>query len=240
MQSNTKVYGKSTIQAFDEGLRRFLINVYNLMAVAVGLTGITAYGLAQNPELVKAMFDSIIPMIFFFVLPFVLLFALNGERARKRSRATNLVLFALFAVSMGILSSATALVYPGVMVAKAFLVSVAVFAGASLYGYTTKADLTSVGSFLVIGLWGLIFASVVNLFLGSTLMEFVISVATVIVFTGLTAYDTQKIKETYCEANGYDLSHYVIIAAMELYLDFLNLFLAILRIFGITSSSSDD
>jgi len=141
--------------------------------------------------------------------------------------------FWVYAALVGVMLSSYLVVYTGVSVARVFFITAAAFAGLSLYGYTTRRSLSGMGSFLVMGLWGLIIAGVVNMFLHSAMLYFVYSAAGVLIFAGLTAYDTQKIKEMYFEADGADVaSKKAIMGALTLYLDFINLFLMLLRFFG--------
>jgi FtsH-binding integral membrane protein len=142
-------------------------------------------------------------------------------------------MFSLFAGVMGLSQSWIFLLYTQASITKVFFITAATFAGMSLYGYTTRRDLTGIGSFLIMGLWGLILASVVNLFLGSSALDFAISAIGVLVFTGLTAYDSQRIKESYVEGDSHEVAtKKAIYGAFQLYLDFINLFIMLLRLFG--------
>ena len=161
-----------------------------------------------------------------FVL--VLSFGIN-----KLSVPAAQAVFWAFAAIMGVSLSSIFLVYTDASIAKVFFITAATFGAMSLYGYTTKRDLTQMGSFLMMGLIGLIIASVVNIFMQSSMLEFAISAVGVLIFVGLTAYDTQKIKEGYSEAHGAELlAKGAIMGALSLYLDFINLFLMLLRLFG--------
>jgi FtsH-binding integral membrane protein len=134
---------------------------------------------------------------------------------------------------MGLSLSSIFLVYTGASIAKVFFITAATFGAMSLYGYTTKRDLTGMGNFLMMGLIGIIIASIVNIFMASSMLDFAISVIGVLIFTGLTAYDTQKIKESYSEHYGADvMAKNAIMGALSLYLDFINLFMMLLRLFG--------
>ena len=139
----------------------------------------------------------------------------------------------LFSAVMGISLAPIFLTYTGDSITRLFLITAATFGGMSIYGYTTKKDLTAMGSFMIMGLWGVVIASIVNIFMKSSGLSFALSILTVVIFTGLTAYDTQKIRSMYLSADtGDTLSRKAIAGALELYLDFINLFLALLRLFG--------
>ena len=141
--------------------------------------------------------------------------------------------FVGFAVAMGLSLASIFLVYSGQSIARVFFITASVFGGMSLYGYTTKKDLSSFGSFLIMGVWGIFIASLVNIFLHSSALQFAVSVIGVLVFTGLTAYDTQRIKEMYFEHDSEELTRKkAIFGALHLYMDFVNLFLSLLRLFG--------
>jgi FtsH-binding integral membrane protein len=158
----------------------------------------------------------------------VLSFGIN-----KLSSGTAQILFWVFAAVMGLSLSSIFLVYTGASVAKVFFISAAMFGAMSLWGYTTKRDLTAMGSFLMMGLIGIIIASIANFFFNSGALAFGISIVGVLVFVGLTAYDTQRIKESYSESYGADvLTKNAVMGALSLYLDFINLFLMLLRLMG--------
>jgi len=221
---------------YDEGLRSFMLSVYNYMATGVGLTGLAAYGLyawaASNPDVFKAVFHG--------PLAIVLLLAPLGYgmylifRMHTMSPAGARNGFYIYAVLIGLMLSSLFVAYTQQSLARVFFVTAATFGATSLWGYTTKRDLTSMGSFLMMGLIGVIIASVVNMFLQSTGLQFALSVMGVAIFTGLTAYDTQKLKgvyETYAH-DGTALAHSAVQGALSLYLDFINLFLYMLRFMG--------
>jgi len=158
----------------------------------------------------------------------VLSFGIN-----KLSPAATQILFWVFAAVMGVSLASIFAIYTGGSIAKVFFISAAMFGGMSLYGYTTKRDLTQIGSFLIMGLFGLIIASIVNVIWPSGPLGFAISIIGVVIFLGLTAWDTQKIKESYAEGMGRDMeTKGAVMGALSLYLDFLNLFLMLLRLFG--------
>jgi len=224
----------------DAGLREYMLRVYNYMASGLALTGIIAYGTANTPALLS-LFYATSPQGFlqptmlayiamFSPLAFVLALSFG---INKMSATMAQGVFWAFAGVMGLSLSHIFLSYTGTSIARVFFITSGTFAGMSLYGYTTKRDLTGLGSFMFMGLIGIIIASIVNMFLQSSAMQFVISVIGVLVFVGLTAYDTQKIKLMYAEADGAGVAtKKAIMGALTLYLDFINLFLMLLRLFG--------
>jgi FtsH-binding integral membrane protein len=229
--------------AVDEGLRTYMLRVYNYMLVALVLTGLTAYaffaasvvdvpghGLALT-QFGYTLFAT--PLRWVVMLaPLALVFFISF-RMQHMSVGTAQASFWIFAGLMGISMSTIFMVYASQSIAQVFFITAAAFGGLSLWGYTTKRDLTGFGSFLIMGLWGLIIASLVNLFLNSAMTMWVISVAGVGIFAGLTAYDTQKIKEMYYVGDdGTVAAKKSIMGALALYLDFINMFLFLLRLLG--------
>ena len=215
----------------DEGLRAYMLRVYNYMVTGLALTGAVAFIVASTPAVFNAIFGSGLAWVV-ILAPLGLVFFLSA-RINKMSAASAQITYWVFAGLMG-LSLATVFVqYTGESIARVFFITAATFAAMSLYGYTTKRDLTAWGSFLMMGLIGIIIAMVVNLFIGSTMIQFVVSVLGVLIFVGLTAYDTQKIKEMYAAADGSEIAgKKAIMGALRLYLDFINLFLMLLHLFG--------
>ncbi|MGK6318191.1 Bax inhibitor-1/YccA family protein [Sphingomonas sp. DT-204] len=216
--------------AYDEGLRSYMLSVYNRMASGVLLTGIVALVFAYSGAAATVMATPLAWVIMLAPLGFV--FALSFG-ANRMATSTMSLLFWAFAVVMGLSLSTVFLAYTNTSIAGAFFATAAAFAGLSLYGYTTKRDLAPFGTFLIMGLVGLIVASLVNLFLQSGTMGLVISAIGVLLFAGLTAYDTQKIKSLYFQVQGTEMAgKTAILGALNLYLDFINMFLFILRLFG--------
>jgi FtsH-binding integral membrane protein len=234
----------------DAGLRAYMIRIYNYMFVGLVLTGAFAFGtfsaaFTTDPanavgtlgngimvtQLGALLFGS--PLRWVVMLaPLALVFFLSF-RIHKMSVGAAQMTFWIYATLMGISLATIFVIYTGASIAQTFFITAATFGAMSLYGYTTKRDLTGWGSFLFMGLIGLIIASVVNIFLQSSAMSFVISAAGVLIFTGLTAYDTQKIKEIYYVGDdGTVAGRKAIIGALNLYLDFINLFLMLLRLIG--------
>jgi FtsH-binding integral membrane protein len=225
--------------AIDEGLRAYMLSVYNYMASALALTGVVAYATANTA--LKDLFFTASPagysanLLGFIVMiaPLGLVFFFSFKIASMRS-STAQVVFWVFAGLMGLSLSSILLNYTGASVARVFFITAATFGAMSLYGYTTKRDLTGWGSFLFMGLIGVILASIVNIFLASPALYFAISVIGVLIFVGLTAYDTQKIKEMYLESDGNEvMTKKAIMGALKLYLDFINLFIMLIRLFGV-------
>lgn len=223
----------------DEGLRQYMIKVYNFMAGGLVVTALAAY-LALNTPLIRVFFSALpngaITMSpigwIAFIAPLVMVFAFGWVLNRGTPGQVQ-ALFWGFSAIMGISLAPILLIYTQASVTRIFLITAAMFGGLSLYGYTTKKDLTSMGSIMIMGLIGVIIASIVNIFLKSSAMYFALSVLSVIIFTGLTAYDTQKIRQMYSHYDeGDTITRKAVAGALSLYLDFINLFLALLRLFG--------
>lgn len=219
----------------DEGLRSYFISVYNHMAGGLLVTALTAYFIANTP-LIAMMFDARGGMSglgwLFLLAPLIVVFGFGWVVNRGTLNQVRGV-FLLYSALMGISLAPVFLVYTGASMARVFLITAGTFGAMSLYGYTTKRNLTSMGSFLIMGLWGVIIASVVNIFLKSSGLDFALSIITVFLFVGLTAFDTQKIRMIYMSADSEDMrGRKVVVGALELYLDFINLFMALLRIMG--------
>ncbi|MGM0585535.1 MAG: Bax inhibitor-1/YccA family protein [Pseudomonadota bacterium] len=222
--------------AIDEGLRGYMNRVYGLMAVAMVITGAVAFFIGTNEALLAAIFQTPLKWVVIFA-PLAVVFAF-GSMIHKMSTATAQMVFWGFAALIGASISFIFAVYTGISIAQTFLVTAIAFGGLSLYGYTTKRDLSAMGAFLVMGLIGLIVASVINIFVASSALQFAISVIGVLIFAGLTAYDTQSIKNEYLgmaqmgpEGEAY-MQKGAIMGALRLYLDFLNMFMFLLHFLG--------
>jgi FtsH-binding integral membrane protein len=216
--------------ARDVGLRSYMLSVYNYMASGVLLTGIVAMLFASSGYASEVMATPLRWLIILAPLGFVIAMSFGLNRM---STGTLQTLFWSFAVAMGLSMSTIFLVYTGVSIAQTFFAVSAGFLGLSLWGYTTKKDLSGWGTFLIMGVVGLLVAMLINLFLQSSAMHMVISALGVLIFAGLTAYDTQKIKSMYAHVAGTDMmGKVVIMGALNLYLDFINMFLFLLRLFG--------
>jgi FtsH-binding integral membrane protein len=214
----------------DVGLRRYMLSVYNYMASGLILTGIVGYGAVTTGLYAQIASGSLMWLVLLAPLGIVLFL---GFRIEKMSFAAAQATFWIYAALMGLSLAGIFIVYTGESITRVFFITAGTFAGMSLYGYTTRADLTKFGSFLVMGLIGLVLAGVVNMFLRSSTLQFAVSMIGVFVFVGLTAYDTQKIKETYVAADDREIAgKKAVIGALTLYLDFLNLFIMLLQLLG--------
>ena len=215
--------------AIDVGLRAFMLRVYNYMAAGVGLTGIAAFLTYQftGPELLQS------PLMWVFILaPLALVFFI-GARINTLSVGAARGLFFLYAVLVGISLSTIFHIYTESSITRVFFISAAAFGALSIWGYTTKRDLSGFGTFLFMGLIGVIIASLVNLFLKSSGLDWVISVIGVGIFAGLTAYDTQRVKGMYDRGDdATSAGRKAVMGALSLYLDFINLFMMMLRLMG--------
>lgn len=220
--------GRRTI-AFPALMRK----VYTWMAMALAITGITAYGVASSPNLLAMIFGSKMLLIGLMIAELALVVILTA-RLHKLSLTTATLFFVLFSVLNGVTLSSIFIVYTMASIAQTFFICAATFGAMAVYGYTTKRDLSSMGKLLFMALIGLIIATVVNLFMKSSGLDMAISYIGVLVFVGLTAWDTQKIKMMLAEAGGTDESaqKIALIGSLSLYLDFINLFIYLLRIFG--------
>ncbi|HUE79393.1 MAG TPA: Bax inhibitor-1/YccA family protein [Sphingomicrobium sp.] len=216
--------------ARDAGLRSYMLSVYNYMASGVLLTGIVAMLFASSGYAAEVMATPLRWLIILAPLGFVMVMSFGMHRL---STGTLQTLFWSFAVAMGLSMSTIFLVYTGVSIAQTFFAVSAGFAGLSLWGYTTKKDLSGWGTFLIMGVVGLLVAIVINLFLQSPAMMMAISALGVLIFAGLTAYDTQRIKSLYDQVAGTDMmGKVVIMGALNLYLDFINMFMFLLSFMG--------
>lgn len=227
----------------DQGLRAYMLGVYNHMVLGLAVTGLVAMGTHMlavaregGRQIVLTPFGQ---MIYTSPLRWVVIFAplafifFIGARADRMSAATARNLFLAFSAMIGLSLSSVLIVFTGASVARVFFITAAAFGGLSLYGYTTRRDLSAFGSFLIMGLWGVIIAMVVNLFLQSSGLQFALSILSVLIFSGLTAWDTQSIKDMYYEGDGADVAaKKSVFGALSLYLDFINMFQALLYLFG--------
>jgi hypothetical protein len=240
----------TTAAVLDEGLRAYMLRVYNWMSSGLLLTGIIAYTIA-NTSLINVFYPvvmtptgprhtaSALAMISIFApLAFVLVLSMGVNRLSRSAAQT---LYWVFCAAMGASLTNIFLIYTSESIVRVFFITAATFAAMSIYGYTTKADLSRFGSFLMMGLFGIIIASLVNMFLHSSGLQFAISIIGVVVFTGLTAYDTQRIKATYVQyayAEGPDAAaKRSVYDALSLYLNFINLFMLLLQLLGNRNSN---
>jgi len=241
--NKVKAATQSTV-VMDEGLRAYMLKVYNYMATGILLTGIIALltfkmSVVTNDSGAIVGLTQIGNALYLSGLKWVVMLAPLGVvfymsfGIKKMSASKAQTTFWVFASLMGLSLSSILLIYTGLSVTRVFFICSATFGAMSIYGYTTKRDLTKLGSFLMMGLIGIIIASVVNIFLKSSMMYFVISILGVLIFVGLTAYDTQKIKNMYQSSDtGELMGKKAVMGALTLYLDFINLFIMLLRLFG--------
>ena len=236
---------KRSAAEIDEGLRAYMLTVYNYMASALALTGLAAYVTANTQAFYSLLYtfaktpDGQVVLTGMTGLGYVAMFAplglvfFLGFGINRMKASTAQMVFWIYSTLVGVSLASILFQYTGVSIAKTFFVTAAAFGSLSLYGYTTKKNLSGMGSFLIMGLFGLIIASIVNIFLQSNAMEFIISVVGVLIFAGLTAYDTQKIKLMYLQGEHSEtVTKKAIMGALALYLDFINMFLFLLRFMG--------
>ena len=228
-------YDRAAAHEIDEGLRSYMLRVYNYMTIGLGITGVVAYftyvTAVSSPAFAQALYGSPLKWVV-MLAPLGMVFFLSA-RISKMSVSGAQTAFWVFAALMGLSLSSIFMVYTGASITRVFFITAASFGALSLFGYTTKKDISGWGSFLFMGLIGIIIASIVNIFLGSSALHFAISVIGVLVFAGLTAYDTQQIKEMYFEGDGeVAAGRKAIMGALRLYLDFINLFIMLLQLFG--------
>jgi FtsH-binding integral membrane protein len=223
----------------DQGLRAYMLKVYNYMAIGLAVTGVVAFASANAAIDPSGQLTPFGQAIYLSPLRWVIMLAPLGAvfflsfRVQKMSLGAAQATFWGFAAIMGLSLSSIFLVYTGQSISQVFFITAAAFGALSLFGYTTKRDLSPIGSFLIMGLFGLIIASIVNIFLASSALQFAISVIGVLVFSGLTAYDTQRIKEMYLASDdALVMGRKAIMGALTLYLDFINLFIMLLQLFG--------
>ena len=236
--------GVKESHVIDEGLRAYMLKVYNYMSSGILLTGLISLiffklsvvtdangSIVSLTNIGNALYFSGLKWIVMLAplgVVFYMSFGINKMTASKAQGT-----FWVFAALMGLSLSSIFLIYTGASITRVFFITSGTFGAMSIYGYTTKRDLTKFGSFLMMGLIGIIIASVVNMFMQSTMMHFVISILGVLIFVGLTAYDTQKIKNMYLASDSGELmSKKAVMGALTLYLDFINLFIMLLRLFG--------
>jgi FtsH-binding integral membrane protein len=237
----TQTYQPSQAATADAGLRAYFLKIYNLMASGLALTGILALFTANSSAMLNALYTvdanghmGMSGLGWLVTLAPIGLVMWISFGINRLSATAAQGIFWLYSGLMGLSLSTIFLAYTGESIARTFFVTAGTFGAMSLYGYTTKKDLTGFGSFLIMGLWGIIIASLVNLFLQSSGLAFATSLIGVFIFIGLTAYDTQKLKAIYYQASGSGemLAKMAILGALNLYLDFINMFIMLLRFMG--------
>jgi FtsH-binding integral membrane protein len=237
-------FGAASSAAIDAGLRAYMLRIYNYMAAGVALTGVVAW-FTYNAAVVtneagrivgltsfgQAIFSGPLTIVLFLGTLGIVFFM--SFRIDRLQASTALALFLAYAALLGLMLSSVFLAYTATSITRTFFISAASFGALSLYGYTTQRDLSPIGSFMIMGLFGLILASLVNMFLKSSGLDFAISAIGVLIFAGLTAWDTQRIKEMYsANDDGTVSGRKAVMGALTLYLDFINLFLFMLRFLG--------
>ena len=231
VHSNTNTAAQT--QSFDAGLQAHMQRVYNIMAAGLVVTGLVAFFTAQTPALFQAVHGTWLGLIVALAPLGVIFFGLTPHKVARMSVGAVNGLYYLLTALIGLSLSYIFVAYTGDSVARVFFITAGMFAGASIYGYTTKKDLSGMGSLMIMGVIGILIAMIVNIFMQSTMLQFVISVIGVIAFTGLTAWDTQRIKEMYNSAMARsDTLKMATMGALSLYLDFINLFQFLLMILG--------
>ena len=225
----------SGAKVIDAGLQVFMRSVFNTMGFGLVVTGVTAYGVANIPALFDLVFGNRLVHLAAVFAPLIFLWLGFSPQKIQRMPAQKLKSsFIFFSVLMGLSMSAIFRVYDTVSIAQTFFITAATFAGMSLIGYTTKRDLSAMGSFFIMGVLGIFVASIVNLFMHSAALQFVISIIGVVAFTGLIAWDVQRLKETYAYAHGMEEGNakLAVMGALSLYLNFINLFQFLLSLTG--------
>lgn len=231
---NSTPRAQSSAVSFDAGLRVHMQRVYNMMAIGLVVTGMLAYAVSSMEGLREIFYANKIVYFAVMLAPLgIIFFGLTPTKIERMKVSTVAGLYIALTALIGISLSSIFLMYSAESITRVFFITAGMFSATSIYGYTTKKNLASMGSLMMMGLIGIIIASVVNMFMHSSMMEFVISVIGVVVFTGMTAWDTQRIKETYSAAIGHEsVTKMAIMGALSLYLDFINLFMMLLRLFG--------
>ncbi len=230
-EQNRTAYGTLNAALYDEGLRQHMLRVYNYMGLGLVITGIVAFIVGTTPALYVPIFSSPLKWVVMLApLAFVFFFSFKMQ---TMSAASAQMTFYAFSAVMGLSLASVFLVFTGASIARTFFIAATMFGATSLYGYVTKRDLSKFGSFLMMGLIGVMIASIVNIFLGSSALQFAVSVIGVLVFTGLTAWDTQNIKEQYAENAGIEANQKLaVFGALSLYLNFVNIFQLLLSLTG--------
>ncbi len=220
-------------EVIDPGLQSYMRGVFNTMGLGLVVTGLTAFGVANTPALYNLIFgNSLISLIVMLAPLGIIFFGFTPARVARMSLEKLTVMFTIFSALIGLSMATIFAVYTAASITQTFFVTAATFAGMSLFGYTTRRDLTRMGSFLFMGLIGIILAMIVNIFLKSPAVDFAVSVIGVLVFTGLTAWDVQRLKESYAEGHHDANTRQAVMGALSLYLNFINLFQFLLQFMG--------
>ncbi len=228
----TSQTGYAAGRAVDAGLQSYMQSVYHTMGLGLVVTGLTAFATANTPALFNLIFGTPLAWVVMLSPLAFIWFGFTPARVARMSSEKLKFIFTIFCVVMGLSMAVIFQVFTGASIARVFFITAATFAATSLYGYTTKRDLTGVGSFLFMGMIGIFFASLFNIFLQSSMVHFVISVIGVVVFTGLTAWETQRLRDIYVPGAGEANAKMAVVGALSLYLNFINLFQMLLHLMG--------
>jgi FtsH-binding integral membrane protein len=227
MSYNTAIV---TPAEYDEGLRKFMLSVYNNMTISLAISGAIALFVSMSPALMSVIWATHLKWVVIF-LPLAMSLGFTFLVDKISSSTARLFLF-VFAAAMGLSLSSVFIIFKMGSIVQVFFITAATFGAASLYGYTTKRDMTNIGSFLIMGVIGIVIASIVNIFLQSSMFGFIISCLAVLIFTGLTAYDTQELKNVYDSQYDEEMEKSGVIGALGLYMNFINIFIHLLQIIG--------
>ena len=233
MKYNNSYFTREATTGYDEGLRIYMLSIYRNMSMALGISALVAYIVGSSEQLAVMLFSTPLAYAVMFA-PLIYIFFFS-HKLMDMNRQQAMLHLGIFAALNGLSLGSIFLVYTAASIAKTFFITASTFGAMSLYGYTTKKDLTSLGSFAYMGLIGLVIASLINLFLRSAALDFTVSFIGVGIFTLLTAYDTQKLKSIYYSMNGSTAraSNIAVYGALTLYLDFINLFTMLLHFVGV-------
>lgn len=220
----------SKVAIYDEGLRKFMLSVYNNMTISLLISGVIALYISTNPILMGVIWGSPLKWVAMF-LPLAMSFGFMFLFDKINSGTARMFLF-VFAGAMGVSLSSIFAIFKLGSIVQVFFITAATFGAASLYGYTTKRDMTNIGAFLIMGVIGLVIAGVVNLFLQSSMFAMVVSCLSVLIFTGLTAYDTQELKNIYDSQYDEEMEKSGVVGALNLYMNFINIFVHLLLLIG--------
>jgi FtsH-binding integral membrane protein len=215
---------------YDEGLRKFMLGVYNNMTISLAISGVVALLLSSSPALMSLIWATPLKWVAIF-LPLAMSLVFTFLIDKIDSKTARFFLFA-FAIAMGLSLSSIFAVFKMGSIVQVFFITAATFGAASLYGYTTKRDMTNIGSFLIMGVIGIVIASIVNIFLQSSMFGFIVSCLAVLIFTGLTAYDTQELKNIYDSQYDEEMEKSGVVGALGLYMNFINIFVHLLQLIG--------
>jgi|AntRauTorcE11897_2_1112592.scaffolds.fasta_scaffold00745_3 FtsH-binding integral membrane protein len=230
---HSRGYASAKSRIFDVGLQAHMQKVYKVMSFGLVMTGIVAFGVATSETMTNLIFNTGFKWVALFAPLAIVWFGFTPQRAARMSTGKLRGMFYLLSAIYGLTFAAIFLIFTADSIARVFFITAGMFGGMSIWGYTTKKDLTGMGSFLMMGLIGLIIASVVNIFMGSSLIHFMVSVMGVLIFTLMTAFDTQRIKESYSQHYGEDSNDKMAtLGALSLYLNFILLFQSLMHLFG--------